>query len=107
MPEKSLRAVNLQEARKIAEAPKALTAYRKFLAGEKLGEAQVTDLLSTLPTNLRTKIQRVEAALPGWLQNHDSARIQNQVDILGQAVEDQRYNDDERTINEVLKAIGQ
>ena len=93
--------------RKIAEGPDALAAYRKFLGGEKLGEAQVPDQLSTLPTNLRIKIQKVEAALPSWLQNHDSAQIQNNVDILGEAVEDQRYNDAERAIDAILDKIGQ
>jgi len=93
--------------RKIAEGPEALAAYRKFLRGEKLGEAQVPDLLSTLPTNLRIKIQKVEATLPGWLRNHDSAQIQNNVDILGQAVEDQQYNDAERAVDDILKKIDQ
>ena len=93
--------------RKIAEGPDALAAYRKFLGGEKLGEAQVPDLLSTLPTNLRIKIQKVEATLPGWLRNHDSAQIQGNVDILGQAVEDQRYNDAERAIDAILEKIDQ
>jgi hypothetical protein len=93
--------------RKIAQGSEALAAYRKFLGGEKLGEAQVPDLLSTLPTNLRIKIQKVEGALPGWLRNHDSAQIQNNVDILGQAVGDQRYNDAERAIDAILKTIDQ
>jgi hypothetical protein len=91
--------------RKIAEGPDALAAYRKFLGGEKLGEAQVPDLLSTLPTNLRAKIQKVEGTLPDWLRNHDSAQIQNNVDILGQAVEDQRYNDAEKAIDAILDKI--
>ena len=91
--------------RKIAEGPDALAAYRKFLGGEKLGEAQVPDLLSTLPTNLRAKVQKVEGTLPDWLRNHDSAQIQNNVDILGQAVEDQRYNDAEKAIDAILDKI--
>jgi hypothetical protein len=93
--------------RKIAEGSDALAAYRKFLDGEKLGEAQVPDLLSTLPANLRVKIQKVQAALPGWLQNHEPAQIQDNVDVLGQALEDQRFNDAEKTIDAILKKIGQ
>jgi hypothetical protein len=93
--------------RKIAEGSEALAAYRKFLNGEKLGEAQVPDLLSTLPANLRVKIQKVQAALAGWLRNHNSAQIQDNVDSLGQAVEDQRFNDAERAIDAILEKIGQ
>jgi hypothetical protein len=93
--------------RKIAEGSEALAAYRKFLNGEKLGEAQVPDLLSTLPANLRVKIQKVQAALPGWLRNHNSAQIQDNVDSLGQAVEDQRFNDAERAADAILEKIGQ
>lgn len=93
--------------RKIAEGSDALAAYRKFLNGEKLGEAQVPDLLSTLPANLRVKIQKVQAALPGWLQNHGPAQIQDNIENLGQALEDQRFNDAEKTTDAILKKIGQ
>ena len=93
--------------RRIAEGPDALAAYRKFLDGEKLGEAQVPDLLSTLPANLRVKVQKVQAALPGWLQNHDPAQIQDDIDILGQAVDDEQFNDAEKAIDAILKKIGQ
>ncbi len=93
--------------RKIAEGPDALVAYRKFLDGEKLGEIQVPDLLSTLPAYLRVKIQTVEAALPGWLPNHDPAQIQHNVDIRGQAIDDQKFSDAEKAIDAILEKIGQ
>lgn len=92
--------------RQISEGSDALAAYRKFLNGEKLGEAQVPDLLSTLPENLRIKIQKVQAALPGWLQNHEPAQIQDNIHILGQALEDQRLDDAEKTTDSILKIIG-
>jgi hypothetical protein len=52
-----------------ARSPKVPRHWRltEIPAWEKLGEAQVPDLLSTLPTNLRIKIQKVEGA-PGWLE---------------------------------------
>jgi hypothetical protein len=93
--------------RKIAEGSDALAAYRKFLDGEKLGEAQVPDLLSTLPANLRVKIQKVQAALPSWLQKHGPAQIQDNFDILGQALGDQRFNDAEKAIDAILRTIDQ
>ena len=93
--------------RKIAEGPEALAAYRKFLGGETLSEAQVPDLLSTFPTSLRTKIQKIEATLPGWLRNHDSAQVQGSANALGQAVEDQRFGDAETAADAILTKIGQ
>ena len=93
--------------RKLAEGPDSLAAYRKFLDGEKLGEAQVPDLLSTLPANLRVKIEKIQAALPGWLQHHEPAPIQNDVDSLGQALEDERFSDAEKITDAILKRIGQ
>lgn len=93
--------------RKIAEGPDSLAAYRKFLSGGKLVEAQVPDLLSTLPANLRFKIQKVQAILPGWLQHHEPAQIHDTIDVLGQALEDQRFDDAEKSVDAILKQISQ
>jgi hypothetical protein len=93
--------------RKIAEGPDALAAYRKFLDGGKLGEAHVPDLLSTLPANLRVKIQKVQAALPSWLQKHGPAQIQDNFDTLGQAMDDQRFNDAEKAVDAIIRTMDQ
>jgi hypothetical protein len=93
--------------RKIAEGPDALAAYRIFLRGEALGEAPIPDLLASLPANLRDKIHKVQAALPNWLQAHGSAQIQDNIEKLKQAVGDQRFDDAERSVDAILKKIGQ
>jgi hypothetical protein len=93
--------------RKIAEGPDALAAYRIFLRGEALGEAPIPDLLASLPANLRDKIHKVQAALPSWLQAHGSAQIQDNIEKLKQAVGDQRFDDAEKSVDAILKKIGQ
>jgi hypothetical protein len=93
--------------RRIAEGSDALAAYRKFLDGEKLGEAHVPDLLSTLPANLRVKIQKVQAAMPVWIQAHGPTQIQDNIESLGQALENKRFNDAEKITDTILKKIGQ
>jgi hypothetical protein len=91
--------------RKIAESHDALMAYRKFLAGQTLTEAPVPDLLATLPTDLRERIQKLQAELPGFLRNHGPTQIQNDIENMNQAVEDERFDDAEKSAEAILKKI--
>jgi hypothetical protein len=60
--------------RKIAEGSDALAAYRKFLDAAKLGEAQFPIFYRRCRQNIRVKIQKVQAALPVWVQATDLNR---------------------------------
>jgi hypothetical protein len=92
--------------RKIAESVDAISAYRKFLRGEKLAEAPIPDALSMLPATLRTKIMEVQAKLPGWLQQRGPALVHDQIENLKQSVEEQRFDDAEKAADSILKTMG-
>ena len=52
---------------KVAENDQAISAYRKFLRGEKLEEAPIP-VPTVPPAGLREKIQKLQATLPGWIK---------------------------------------
>jgi hypothetical protein len=91
--------------RKIAESGEALAAYRKFLRGEKLSEAPIPAAFAMFPANLQEKIHKVQAALPGWLKEHGSAQIQDNVEKLKQSVEEQRFDDAAAAADAILKTM--
>ena len=50
-----------------------------------------------------TKSRTVAPALPDWLQTHEQAQIQNKIDVLGQALQDDRFGDAEKITDAILK----
>jgi hypothetical protein len=93
--------------RRIAENPDSLAAYRKFLSGDQLAEAPVPGVIATLPAGLQDKIRKLQATLPEWLPKHGPAQIQGNVDRLKQALEDRRFDDAEKSVDALLKTMGQ
>jgi hypothetical protein len=91
--------------RRIVENDDALAAYRKFLRGEKLSEAPTAG--GVLPAGLWDKIHKVQAALPGWLQVHGPAQVEDNANKLQHAVEEQRFNDAAAAADALLKTMGQ
>ena len=93
--------------RRIAESPDALAAYRKFLSGGQLAEAAVPGVIATLPAGLQDKIRKLQATFPEWLPKHGPAQVRSNVDRLEQALEDRRFDDAEKSVDALLKTMGQ
>lgn len=93
--------------RRIAESPDALAAYRKFLGGGQLAEAPIPGVIATLPAGLQDKIRKLQATFPQWLPNHGPAQVKSDVDHLEQALEDRRFDDAEKSVDTLLKTMGQ
>lgn len=93
--------------RRIAESPDALAAYRKFLTGGQLAEAAVPGVIATLPAGLQDKIRKLQATFPEWLPKHGPAQVRSNVDRLEQALEDRRFDDAEKSVDALLKTMGQ
>ncbi len=88
--------------RDAAQSPDAVAAYRKFLAGEPLAEEPYT--FSDLPT----RIQRIQADLPGWLPEHPGrqAHIAALMGRLQAALQTGDLPEASRLADEILAIIG-
>ncbi len=84
-----------------AEAPEALAAYRKFLAGGTLVEGEY--VFPDLPE----RIQRIQTELPAWLQQNPGRQpeIEALLRKLDQAIRENNYAEASRVADEILAII--
>lgn len=86
-----------------AEAPDALTAYRKFLGGETLLEGEY---VFGIP-DLAARIQTMQAELPAWFEQNPERH--SEVDPLllqlSQYIEENQYEEASRVVDEILELI--
>ncbi len=90
-----------------ADNPEAINAYRKFLRGQTLVE-DMTDLSEAVSGSLPNKIHQIQAALPGWIQNHPDrqSQIEPLMPQLEQAVKEGRLEDAQKVADKILRLIG-
>jgi len=88
--------------RKIAESGDAVTAYRKFLRGEKLQEETPVQIPSP---QFFSQGRRLQKELPVYLKEHGPEKVGVLYTTLGEQMNAQRYTDAEKTIDEILKII--
>ena len=91
--------------RKGAFDEEAMAAYRKFLSGKTLREAQLS--VSTFsPKRFHEKIQLIEAAAPAWAQKTGRPEvIQSMMMKIDAALKANRLEDADKTADEILKLI--
>lgn len=92
--------------RRATENPEALSAYRKFLKGESLVEAQKTSAASS-SEQLRAKIDRVQRQLPAWV-NGRPERMQTaklMMERLEGALKSNNFQQADAAADEFLKLI--
>jgi hypothetical protein len=90
--------------RKVAEGDDSLGAYRKFLRGERLAELQAQELPST---DLPSKIHRIQAAVPQWVEVHGPAQIKPLMEKLNAALKARQFDQAAKTADEILKLLEQ
>ncbi|MHB1461340.1 MAG: ATP synthase subunit B family protein [Armatimonadota bacterium] len=90
--------------RKVAENPKSLEAYRKFLRGEKLQEDQA---LGGMPTTaFITKMHRIQKEMPVYAQKYGPKDIQPLAQKLEKYMKAGQYSEADKAADEILKLIG-
>jgi hypothetical protein len=84
-----------------AEAPDALTAYRKFLSGDTLVEGEYG-----FP-DLPERIQRIQTELPAWMQAHPSRQPEMEALLheLDGYITENNYAEASRIADEILALI--
>ncbi len=82
----------------------SLAAYRKFLRGEKLAELQAQEMLST---DLPSKIHRIQAALPQWVEVHGPMQVKPLMGKLNTALKARQFDQATKTADEILKLLEQ
>jgi hypothetical protein len=94
--------------RVVTEGEEALQAYRKFLKGEPLIEAQTEAV--TLLERLPPKIHKIQKELPAWIQR-PAASNQDQATTLMQKMQEQlkakNFEEAEKTADSILEMMGE
>ncbi len=90
--------------RKVAENPKSIEAYRKFLKGEKLQEDQT---LGGMPTvGFIAKMRRIQKEMPIYVQKNGPQDIQPLAMKLDEHMKAGRYAEADKAADAVLALIG-
>jgi len=98
-------AMKNMDFRVVTEGEEALRAYRRFLKGDPLFEAQTEAL--TLLERLPPKIHRIQKELPAWIQkpgNQEKAAALMQT--LERHLKAKNFEEAEKTADSILKMIG-
>jgi hypothetical protein len=92
--------------RRATENPEALAAYRKFLSGKPLHE-QFTLSTGFSPEKFKQKIDRIQLALPKWMEKvRRPDLVEPLMHKLDALIKSNRFEEANRTADEVLKLIG-
>jgi hypothetical protein len=92
--------------RAVTEGEEALQAYRRFLRGDPLIEAQTEEV--TLLERLPPKIQKIQKELPAWIQkagNTDKATALMQE--LKEHLHARNFEEAEKTADSILRMMGE
>ncbi|MDO8495544.1 MAG: YlbF family regulator [bacterium] len=88
--------------RKIAESKKAITAYQKFLHGEKLKEGEKQQVPSQ---QFFEKMNKLQKELPVYIKSNGEKKIKTLYETLNEHLGAKRFNDAEKAIDDLLNAI--
>ena len=99
-------AMKNMDFRVVTEGEDALQAYRKFLKGEKLVEAEET---STLMERLPPKMHEIQKGFPIWLQKADADNKDKATALMQQLQEHykaKKFEEVEKSADAILKLMG-
>ncbi len=86
--------------RRATENPEALTAYAKFLRGEKLVESAAQGFSAAA---LQEKVHKIQAELPGWVQKSgQQARVMPLVQRLQSLMKERKWQELDKVADELL-----
>ncbi len=91
--------------RKATENPECLTAYAKFLRGEKLVESAATGFSSEA---LQEKMQRIQSELPGWVQKNGQpaqAQAMARMEKIKALMKDKKWQEVDKVADEILALV--
>ncbi len=89
--------------RKVAESPKSLEAYRKFLNGGKLSEDQT---LGGMPTiGFINKMHKLQKALPAYVAEHGPQEVQPRLMKLEELIKSGRYAEADKAVDTIIELI--
>ena len=89
--------------RRVAESPKSLEAYRKFLKGSKLQEDQTLGGMPTL--GFITKMRKIQKEMPAYAAKHGPQEIQPLIMKLDQLMKAGRYAEADKAADAVIELI--
>jgi hypothetical protein len=88
--------------RKATENPEALTAYAKFLRGEKLVESAA----GFSSEALQTKMRRIQSELPAWVQKTgQQAKVMPLMQKLQSLIKDKKWIEADKLADEVVSLL--
>jgi hypothetical protein len=89
--------------RRATEGPEALAAYAKFLRGESLIETAASGFSAA---NLQDKMQRIQKALPGWVQTSgQQAQATALMQKIKGLVKDKKWQEVDKVADQILALI--
>ncbi len=88
--------------RKTAESENALAGYRKFLTGQKLKETPPT---TNPATDLPSKIHKIQAALPAYLQKNGPKTVQPMMQQLDGHLQNNQLREASHLADEIMKLL--
>ena len=92
--------------RVVTEGEDALWAYRKFLKGDPLIEAETK---ASLMDRLPPKIQRIQKELPGWMEKAEAGNREKAAALmqkLKEHLEAKNFEEVEKSADSLLKMMG-
>ena len=89
--------------RVVTEGEESLGAYRKFLKGDPLTEAQTETV--TLLERLPPKIHRIQNELPAWIQKTGDNQAMARMQELQTQLKARNFDEAEKTADSILKMI--